>query len=86
MAHYEKQTLFDAVRDALIADSTINSWAGMINCVDENPTQHQIAQARTRGNYIMVRDGGAMPGTKGMSTREYTQRVEIGRASGRERV
>ena len=82
MAHYEKQTLFDAVRDALKADSTVNTWAGMIVCMDTDPTQHESAQARTRGNYIMIRDGGALPGTKGMSTREYIQRVDIAICAG----
>ena len=82
MAHYEKQSLLDAVRDRLKADSAVNTWAGMIVTVDDNPTQHETAQARTRGNYIMVRDGGAVPGEKGMGTRQYIQRVDIAICAG----
>ncbi len=77
MPHLEKQGVLDAVKDTVVADGTISSWAGLIQTVDDDPTQEKIAQARTRRNFIFVRDGGLRLIEKGTSSRVQEMMVDI---------
>jgi hypothetical protein len=82
MAHLEKQAVIDAVTARLKSDTTVNSWAGMIASIDADPTPHEIGQARTRGNYMYVRDGGMQPEQKSTAARIQAMFIDIAICAG----
>lgn len=83
MAHFDKELIMDGVRAELAADTTIASWAGMIATRDGEVSDPEIAAARSRGNFVFVRDGGGIPESKSTSTRIWAVRVHIAICAGR---
>ena len=74
---FEKFPFMLGVRDALKNNSTINSWAGCIELIDQEPTQDVIESSERYGNLIWIRDAGAMKLDQGTMSETWKFSISI---------
>ena len=77
MAHYEKLKVFNGIRDALRGDATILAAFPSINVINKDPDDATLTEMMRRGNWVWIRDNGAVIDEYSTCAKTWKQQVSI---------